>query len=70
MEQDIPGPFDTEAQVHEVDLRGKSNTDWTIEWEHYIQKWNKWTESLVTRPLLQQPILYSHSYIEWYHKIT
>jgi hypothetical protein len=24
----------------------------------------------MTRPLLQQPILYSHSYMEWYRKIT
>uniref|UniRef100_A0A2N9HW03 Aminotransferase-like plant mobile domain-containing protein n=1 Tax=Fagus sylvatica TaxID=28930 RepID=A0A2N9HW03_FAGSY len=69
MEQDIPGPFDTETRVHDVDLRGKSNTDWTIEWDHYIQKWNKRAESVVTRPLLQQPILYSHSYMEWYRKI-
>lgn len=53
MEQDIPGPFDTETRVHDVDLRGKSNTDWTIEWDDYIQKWNKWAETVVTHPLLQ-----------------
>jgi hypothetical protein len=70
MEQDIPGPFDTETRVHDVDLRGKSDTDWTIEWDDYIQKWNKRAETVVTRPLLEQPISYNHPYMRWYRKIT
>uniref|UniRef100_A0A2N9GV16 Aminotransferase-like plant mobile domain-containing protein n=1 Tax=Fagus sylvatica TaxID=28930 RepID=A0A2N9GV16_FAGSY len=70
MEQDIPGPFDTETRLHDVDLRGKSDTDWTIEWDDYIQKWNKRAETVVTRPLLEQPISYSHPYMRWYRQIT
>uniref|UniRef100_A0A2N9HYF3 Aminotransferase-like plant mobile domain-containing protein n=2 Tax=Fagus sylvatica TaxID=28930 RepID=A0A2N9HYF3_FAGSY len=70
MEQDIPGPFDTETRVHDVNLRGKSDTDWTIEWDDYIQKWNKQAETVVTRPLLEQPISYSHPYMRWYRQIT
>jgi hypothetical protein len=31
IDQHITGPFDTEARVYDVDLRGKSTTDWTIE---------------------------------------
>ena len=31
MNQHIIWPFDTEARVYDVDLRGKSTTDWTIE---------------------------------------
>uniref|UniRef100_A0A2N9GV17 Aminotransferase-like plant mobile domain-containing protein n=1 Tax=Fagus sylvatica TaxID=28930 RepID=A0A2N9GV17_FAGSY len=70
MEQDIPGPFDTETRLHDVDLRGKSDTDWTIEWADYIQKWNTRAETVVTRPLLEQPISYSHPYMRWYRRIT
>uniref|UniRef100_A0A2N9IP15 Aminotransferase-like plant mobile domain-containing protein n=1 Tax=Fagus sylvatica TaxID=28930 RepID=A0A2N9IP15_FAGSY len=70
MEQDIPGPFDTETRLHDVDLRGKSDTDWTIEWADYIQKWNTRAETVVTRPLLEQPISYSHPYMRWYRHIT
>ena len=70
MEQDISGPFATDTWVHDVDLRGKFNTDWIIEWDDYIQKWNKRAETVVTRLLLEQPISYSHPYIEWYCKIT
>lgn len=68
--QQIPEPCDTDAGLHSIDKRGKSNYDWQTHHASYIAIWEQRAERLVDDTPLLAPIGYRDPYMQWYRKIT
>nr|XP_027067710.1 uncharacterized protein LOC113693358 [Coffea arabica] len=68
--QHIPAPCDTDWSLHQVDRRGRRNTDWTLKHYRHIQMWMDRASSIQEGELEEVPGEASLEYMTWYKQRT
>ncbi|KAK9149851.1 hypothetical protein Scep_008608 [Stephania cephalantha] len=68
--QMIPPLQSTNIQLHKIDLRGKTDKDWSVEHNAYVCMWNERASNIATDESLEEPMDFYNPYMLWYRRIT
>ncbi|KAK9160071.1 hypothetical protein Syun_006412 [Stephania yunnanensis] len=57
-------------QLNKIDLRGKTDKDWSAEHSAYVCMWNERASNIATDEILEEPLDFYNPYMLWYRRIT
>ncbi|KAK9114145.1 hypothetical protein Syun_020942 [Stephania yunnanensis] len=70
MKQSIPHLHSTSMELHKIDLRGKTDKDWSAEHSAYVCLWNERASNIATSEILDESLDFYDPYMLWYRRIT
>jgi len=70
LRQDVPGTCDTSAELHAIDRRGRSETNWQLEHWRFIQLWNGRLDWVQEGYPMYGDMDPRDPYMQWYRRIT
>ncbi|KAK9095098.1 hypothetical protein Scep_026567 [Stephania cephalantha] len=70
LKQRIPPSNSTSMELHKIDLRGKTDKNWSAEHSAYVCMWNERASNIVNDELLEEPLEFYDPYMQWYRRIT
>ena len=68
--QGISQPCDNDSNLHECDLRGRHNVDWTERHGEYIRRWAFRHNHIARDQMTFGSLGYHYPYMVWYRSIT
>ncbi|KAK9102972.1 hypothetical protein Sjap_020226 [Stephania japonica] len=60
----------TSKELHKIDLRGKTDKDWSAEHSDYVSMWTERASNIANDELLEEPMGFYDPYMVWYRRIT
>ncbi|XP_021761160.1 serine/threonine-protein phosphatase 7 long form homolog [Chenopodium quinoa] len=70
LQQPIPQNCDTVVRLHDIDRRGKTETNWALEHWQYLQLWEQRLGHVVQGYPMQGVMDHDDPYMVWYRLIT
>ncbi|KAK9093915.1 hypothetical protein Scep_025384 [Stephania cephalantha] len=70
LKQMIPPLQSTNIQLHKIDLRGKTDKDWSAEHSAFVFMWNERASNIANDESLEEPMDFYDPYMIWYRRIT
>ncbi|KAK9103756.1 hypothetical protein Sjap_021010 [Stephania japonica] len=70
LKQRIPPLTNTSKELHKIDLRGKTDKDWSAEHSDYVSMWTERASNIANDELLEEPMGFYDPYMVWYRRIT
>ena len=70
MRQGISEACDTEAILHQYDLRGRQEDNWMDRHREYIQRWNSQCDHIANDEAFSEVLTYNDPCMVWYRSIT
>ena len=70
MRQVVPDQFDTLSALHRIDMRGRSDQDWSTVHRDYIQLWMSRHDYIIHGDPFDGTMDYHDPYMQWYRRIT
>ncbi|KAK9096775.1 hypothetical protein Sjap_022272 [Stephania japonica] len=63
LKQRIPPLTNTSKELHKIDLRGKTDKDWSAEHSDYVSMWTERASNIANDELLEELIGFYDSYM-------
>ena len=70
LRQIIPDDPPNLDQIHDIDMRGRTNIFWPHHHRHWIVKWNHWNNYIVHGEMDQGLLHENSEYMQWYIRRT